>query len=129
LYSGAAQEAEAVGQALQHAFGKDEPALFSLRLQDLENQLLFAQAGRAGDGEVLGHLIELLDTHILQLHQVERGRAVLLLGVLALLSRWPCGAPPSGRSLPGSASRGASPVLDSGFASCGLASCSFLVCP
>ncbi len=74
---GGAQEAEAVGQAFEHAFGEDQAALFRLRLQDLEDQLLLAQAGGAGDVHVLGHLVELLDAHILQLDQVERGRAVL----------------------------------------------------
>ena len=43
-----AQEAEAVGQALQHAFGEDEAALLGLRLQDLEDQFLLAEAGGAG---------------------------------------------------------------------------------
>ena len=46
---GRAQEAEAVGQALEHAFGEDQAALFGLRLQDLEDQLLLAQSGGAGD--------------------------------------------------------------------------------
>ena len=46
---GSAQEAEAVGQAFQHAFAEDEAALFGLGLQDLEDQLLLAQAGGAGD--------------------------------------------------------------------------------
>ena len=39
-----AQEAEAVGQALEHAFGEDQAALFRLRLEDLEDQLLLAKA-------------------------------------------------------------------------------------
>jgi hypothetical protein len=42
---GRAQEAEAVGQAFEHAFGEDQAALFGLRLQDLEDQFLLAQAG------------------------------------------------------------------------------------
>ena len=74
---GRAQEAEAVGQALQHAFGEDQAALFGLGLQDLEDQFLLAQAGGAGDVHVLGHLVELLNAHVLQLDQVERGGAVL----------------------------------------------------
>ena len=74
---GRAQEAEAVGQAFEHAFGEDQAALFGLRLQDLEDQLLLAQAGGAGDAQVLGDLVELLDAHVLELDQVERGRAVL----------------------------------------------------
>ena len=43
---GSAQEAEAVGQALENAFGEDEAALLRLGLQDLENELLFAQIRR-----------------------------------------------------------------------------------
>ena len=70
---GRAQEAEAVGQAFEHAFGEDEAALLGLRLQDLEDQLLLAQTGGAGDAQVLGDLVELLDAHVLQLDQVEGG--------------------------------------------------------
>ena len=87
---GRAQEAEAVGQAFEHAFGEDETALFGLRLQDLENELLFAQAGGAGDAHVFGDLVELLDAHVLQLDQVERGGAVLGVGAGVCLRRWPC---------------------------------------
>src|ERR1019366_7176118 len=72
-----AQEAEAVGQALQHAFAEDEPAFFGLGLQDLEDQLLFAQTGGAGDVHILGNLVELHNAHVLQLDQVERGSATL----------------------------------------------------
>ena len=68
---GRAQEPEAVGQHLEHAFREDEAALLGLRLEDLEDQLLLAHAGRAGDGEVLGDLRELLDALVLQLGDVE----------------------------------------------------------
>ena len=74
---GRAQEAEAVGQAFEHAFGEDQAALFGLGLQDLEDQLLLAQSGGARHAHVLGDLVELLDAHVLQLDQVERRRAVL----------------------------------------------------
>ena len=47
---------EVVTQLLEHAFGEDEPALLGLRLQDLENQLLFPHPGRAGDVQVLADL-------------------------------------------------------------------------
>ena len=57
---GRAQEAEAVRQAFQHAFGEDQAALFRLRLQDLENQFLFAQAGGASDAQILGDLVQVL---------------------------------------------------------------------
>ena len=46
---GGAQEAEAVGQDLQHALGEDQPFLLRLRAQDLEDQLLLLHGGRAGD--------------------------------------------------------------------------------
>ncbi len=74
---GRAQEAEAVGQAFEHAFGEDQAALFGLRLQDLEDQLLLAQAGGAWHAHVLGDLVQVLDAHVLELHQIERGRAAL----------------------------------------------------
>ncbi len=70
---GRAQEAEAVGQHFEHAFREDEPALLGLRLEDLEDQLLLAHAGRAGDLEILGDLGEVLDAHLLQLGDVEAG--------------------------------------------------------
>ena len=41
-----AQEAEAVGQAFQHAFGEDQAVLFGLGAEDLEDQLLLAHAAR-----------------------------------------------------------------------------------
>ena len=76
---GRAQESESVRQAFQHAFRKNEPALLRLRLQDLEDQFLLAQARRSGDAQILGDLVELLDAHVLELHQIER--AVLLIGL------------------------------------------------
>ena len=77
---GRAQEAEAVGQAFEHAFGEDQAALLGLGLQDLEDQLLLAQSGGAGHVHVLGHLVELLDAHVFEFDQVQRGGAVLGLG-------------------------------------------------
>ena len=74
---GRAQEAEAVGQAFQHAFAEDQPALFGLGLKDLEDQFLLAQAGGAGDVHALGHVVELLNAHVLQFDEVERGSAGL----------------------------------------------------
>src|ERR1019366_10687487 len=41
--------------------------------QDLEDQLLLAQTGGAGDVHFLGNLVELHNAHVLQLDQVERG--------------------------------------------------------
>ena len=74
---GRAQEPEAIRQAFQHALGKDQAALFSLGLEDFENQFLFAQTGGAGNPHVLSHLVQLLDTHILERHQIQRGGSVL----------------------------------------------------
>ena len=79
---GRAQEPEPVGQHLEHALGEDEAALLGLRLQDLEDQLLLAHAGGAGDVQVLGDLGELLDAHVLQLADVEPFAAPLSLALL-----------------------------------------------
>ena len=73
---GRAQEPEAVGQHFEHAFREDEPALLGLRLEDLEDQILLAHAGRADDVLVLGDLRELLDAQILQIVQPAAFRAV-----------------------------------------------------
>ncbi len=83
---GRAQEAEAVGQHLEDAFGEDEAALLGLRLEDLEDQLLLAHAGRAGDGEVLGDLRELLDALVLQLGDVQALSAPALASAAAVTS-------------------------------------------
>ena len=69
---GRAQESESVGQAFEHAFGENQAALGRLLLEDLEDQLLLAQSRVALDAQVLGDLVELLDAHVLELHQVER---------------------------------------------------------
>ena len=91
---GRAQESESIGQAFEHAFREDEAALFGLRLEDLEDQLLLAQPGGAGDAQILGNLVELLDTHILELDQIERavllalaGNAAAMLAVSSLSGR------------------------------------------
>src|SRR6185437_17147854 len=70
---GSAQEAEPIGQAFEHTFTEDEAALFRLRLRDLEDEFLLTQAGRAGDTHILRDLIELLNAHVLQLDEIERG--------------------------------------------------------
>ncbi len=61
-----AQEAEAVGQAFEHAFGEDQPVLFGLGAQDLENQFLFAHAAGAGDLQILGDFRQVGDVFFLQ---------------------------------------------------------------
>ena len=88
---GRAQEAEAVGQHFEHAFREDEAALLGLRLQDLEDQLLLAHAGRAGDGQVLRDLRELLDAHVLQIGDVQ--------ALLRRRRRGGCGAAAAARRL------------------------------
>ena len=67
---GRAQEAEAVRQHLEHALGEEHAALLGPAAQDLEDQILLAQPGGAGDVEVLGHLRELLHAHFLERGQV-----------------------------------------------------------
>ena len=69
---GRAQEAEAVRQHLEHALGEHEAAQLGLRLEDLEDQILLAHAGGAGDVQILGDLGELLNAHVLQVVDVER---------------------------------------------------------
>src|SRR5258706_2080578 len=68
---GRAQETESVRQAFQDALGENEAALLSLRLQNLENQLLLAKTGGAHDSEVLRNLVEILDAHVFELYQIE----------------------------------------------------------
>ena len=58
---GRAEEAVAVGQDFQHAFGEDVAFFFALGLQDLEDQVLLAQAAGAGQIEVPGDLGQLGD--------------------------------------------------------------------
>ncbi len=45
--------------------------MLGLRLENLENQILLAHAGRAGDVQILGDLGELLNAHVLQVVDVE----------------------------------------------------------
>ncbi len=61
-----AQEAEAVGQAFQDAFGEDQAVLLGLGAQDLEDQLLLAHAAGAGDGQVLGDFRQIGDIFFFQ---------------------------------------------------------------
>jgi hypothetical protein len=61
-----AQEPEAVRQHLEHAFGEDQPALLGARLQDLEDELLLAHAGRARHIEPLRDLRQGADAHVLE---------------------------------------------------------------
>jgi len=88
LYSGARRKPNPSGRHSRTPSEKDQSALLSLSLQDFEDEFLFPQSGGIQDAHVLGHLVEVLDTHVLQLDQIERGtgaRLILLL-LAALLS-------------------------------------------
>ena len=65
------QEPEAVGQHFEHALREDQAALLGARLQDLEDQLLLAHAGRARHVELLGDLGERADAHVLERRQID----------------------------------------------------------
>jgi hypothetical protein len=56
---GRAQEAVAVREDLQHAFGEDVSFFFALRLQDLEDEVLFAESAGAGQLQGSGDLGQL----------------------------------------------------------------------
>src|SRR6202034_4503444 len=73
------EKAESIGQTFEHAFGENEPALFGLNLQDLEDQLLLAEPREALHAKILGDLIELLDAHVLELHQIQRATVFTLI--------------------------------------------------
>src|SRR5204863_5246889 len=60
------------------ALGEDEAALLGLRLENLENHVLLAHAGGAGDVQVLRDLRELLDAHVLQIGDVQALSRALL---------------------------------------------------
>src|SRR6185369_689114 len=85
---GRAQEAEAVRQHLEDALGKDEAALLGLRFQDLKDQILLPHASRAGDGEILRDLGELLNAHVLQIGDVQTLTGATRLLLLWLVLRW-----------------------------------------
>src|SRR6185312_4836703 len=67
---GRAQEPEAVGQHLEHALGEDQAALLGARLENLEDQLLLAQAADAGHVQLLGDLRELADAQVLERREI-----------------------------------------------------------
>ena len=64
-------------QDLEDALGENEPALLGLRLQDLKDQLLLAHAGGAAHAQVLRHLRELLNAHVLQIGDIQPGAALI----------------------------------------------------
>ncbi len=63
---GRAEESEAVGQAFENALGEDEAVLFGLGAQDLEDQLLLAHAGGAGNVQLLGDFRQIGDVLVFQ---------------------------------------------------------------
>ena len=58
---GRAEEAVAVGQDFQHAFGEDVAFFFALRLKDLEDQVLLAEAAGAGNFQGARNAAQLSD--------------------------------------------------------------------
>ena len=56
---GRAQEAVAVREDFQHTFGEDVSFFFTLRLQDLEDEVLFAESAGAGELQGSGDLGQL----------------------------------------------------------------------
>ena len=68
---GGAQESEAVRQHFEHALGEDQPGLLGAGAEDLEDQLLLAHAGGAGDLEVARNLGERDGRQILERREVE----------------------------------------------------------
>ena len=99
---GRAQEAEAVGQHLEHAFREDEAALLGARLQDLEDQLLLAHAGRARHVELLGDLRQRADAHVLERREID---ALYLFGGCSALVVFASAVGPLPLPLPAAAAR------------------------
>ena len=66
-----AQEAEAVGQRLERALGVDPALLLGLGLEDLEDQILLAQAGGVLDRQVFTELGEFLGSLQLEIRDVQ----------------------------------------------------------
>ncbi len=73
-----AQEAEAVGQALEHPFGEDQAVFLRLGAQDLEDQLLLAHAAGAGDVQLLGDLGQVGDVSFFQFSKANAHRFLSL---------------------------------------------------
>src|SRR5439155_6885671 len=68
---GRAQKTKTIRQGLQHTLGKDEPALFGLRGQNLVNQFLLAHSGSGRDVHGLGDLGQRRDGHVCQRGEVK----------------------------------------------------------
>ena len=68
---GGAQKTEAVRQTFENTFGEYESALFRLRLQNLENEILLAHRRGAHDPELFCNHTEAGDIHLLELGDVQ----------------------------------------------------------
>jgi len=73
---GRAEEPVPVGKNLENAAGEDEALLLGLRLEDLEDQVLFLQAVDALDPHLLGYVDEIGDLLGFQLPKVKPGPGV-----------------------------------------------------
>ncbi len=67
---GGAEEAEAVGEDFENAFAENRLVLLGLLVEDGENQLLLAQAGRVFDTHIARHRGEIGDFELLQFFEV-----------------------------------------------------------
>ena len=73
---GRPEEPESVGEDLEDAFSVDEPVPLCLSLQDLEDQLLLAQAGDPLHAQVAGDRVQVRDRLLLELGQVHAAAAL-----------------------------------------------------
>src|SRR5262249_57251447 len=64
------EKTESVWEDLEHAFREDQSVTLGLALQDLEDELLLAQAAHALDPEVFGDVVQLGDGLVLELRQI-----------------------------------------------------------
>ena len=73
---GTAQEAEALGQHLQHAFGEELALGLGLGLEHTEYEFLLPHGKGALDGQALGQIREFADGQFLELLQAQGGRGL-----------------------------------------------------
>ena len=67
---GGAKEPETVRERLQHPFPVNDPVLFSLGLENGEDQLLLAQVRGSVDLQIPGNLVQLCDVALFKLGQI-----------------------------------------------------------
>jgi hypothetical protein len=68
---GAAEEAEAVGQDLEHALAVHQAVLADAAAQDLEDQVLLLHPDVVGDALLAGDVVQAMDVHGLQVLDVQ----------------------------------------------------------